>query len=300
MAQDTTGLTNTRLHTQLPLPGAEKANTGISKNKLLLVAGSTTALWTGSLLTLDKAWYAGYERSSFHLFNDNKEWNQMDKLGHLWTTYHMTRLSNESWKTTGLTDQKSVILGGISALAFQSIIEIQDGFSAKWGFSVGDMTANIIGAAGFAVQELAWKDQRLQVKLSYRPYQYPDDLITRRNQLFGEGFTERILKDYNAQTYWISGNIKSFFPDSHVPRWLNISVGYGSDGLLGGFENKWNDKSGVRHNRTDIHRVRRFFISPDIDLSRIKTRSKFIRVVFMTVNMVKFPTPALEWNSRGR
>ncbi|MEJ7738906.1 MAG: DUF2279 domain-containing protein [Chitinophagaceae bacterium] len=270
------------------------------KRRVALVFGSTAAIWTGSVLTLSKAWYPAYTRSPFHLFNDNREWNQMDKWGHLWTTYHMTRLSTESWKWTGMTHRKSVILGSITALAFQSIIEVQDGFSTKWGFSGGDMTANMIGAGGFVVQELGWKDQRLQFKLSYSSYSCPPELIARRDQLFGVGFLERILKDYNAQTYWVSGNIHSFFPTSPVPSWLNVSIGYGSDGMYGGFENKWKDKAGAHHNRTDIRRVRRFFIAPDIDLTRIRTRSKWVRTIFFTVNMIKFPAPAVELNSRGK
>ncbi len=36
------------------------------------------------------------------------------------------------------------------------------------------------------------------------------DLKSRRNELFGKSFAERILKDYNSQTYWISANISSF------------------------------------------------------------------------------------------
>lgn len=111
---------------------------------------------------------------------------------------------------------------------------------------------------------------------------------------------ERMLKDYNAQTYWVSGNIHSFFPSSGMPSWLNVSLGYGSDGMFGGFENKWNDKAGTFHNRTDIPRTRRFFIAPDLDLTRIKTRSKLVRAIFISVNMVKFPAPALELNSRGK
>src|SRR5205823_2089445 len=153
----------------------------------------------------------------------------------------------------------------------------QDGFSRDWGFSWGDMLANIIGAAGFAAQELTWLEQRIQIKLSYYPYNYPPDLVTRRNQLFGKNLPERILKDYNSQTYWISGNISSFFHTFHLPNWLNISVGYGSDGMLGGTENKWTDKTGNSYNRTDIQRIRRFFLAPDVDLTRIKTRSKLLR-----------------------
>lgn len=80
--------------------------------------------------------------------------------------------------------KKAIWLGGLSGLAYQSIIEIQDGFSSEWGFSWGDMAANTLGAATFVAQQLGWKEQRLQIKLSYWPYDYNSpELVTRRNQL---------------------------------------------------------------------------------------------------------------------
>ena len=92
----------------------------------------------------------------------------MDKLGHVWTAYNVGRASAELWSWTGLPRKKSVIYGGLSAIAYQSIIEIQ-GIVAEWGFSWGDMMTNVAGAATYAAQELAWKEQRIQIKMSYRP-----------------------------------------------------------------------------------------------------------------------------------
>jgi len=270
------------------------------KTRPWLVAGLHAAFWTGSYIALDKTWYSNYPRSSFHFFNDNSEWEQMDKMGHVWTAYNLGRASAELWSWSGISRKRSVVYGGLSAIAYQSIIEIQDGFSAEWGFSWGDMTANIAGAAAYVSQELGWKDQRIQIKMSYWPYGYSPDLIARRNQLFGTGPIERTLKDYNSQTYWVSANLKSFFSKSNLPAWLNVSLGYSADGMLGGVENKWTDKQGNYFDRTNIPRVRRFFISPDIDLTKIKTRSKLLKTIFFTLNILKIPAPAIELNSKGK
>jgi len=273
----------------------------VSSKKVWLVAGANVAFWTGSFIALDKTWYANYPRSSFHFFNDNDEWEQMDKFGHTWTAYQISRLSGEMWKWTGLSDKTSILLGGISGIAYQSIIEIQDGFSSEWGFSWGDMTANTIGAAAYVAQQLAWKDQRIQIKLSYWAYDYnTPELRTRRDQLFGTGLSQQMLKDYNSQTYWISANLKAFFPQSSLPAWLNVSIGYSADGMLGATQNTWTDKNGGTHDRTDIPRVRRLFIAPDIDLTKIKTKSKLLHSIFFALNAVKFPAPALELDSKGK
>jgi hypothetical protein len=270
-------------------------------NRVWLVAGGHVALWTASYIALNKAWYADYPRSDFHFYNDNGEWNQMDKAGHSWTTYQVSRLSAGLWKWSGLSDRKSVWLGGISGLAYQSIIEIQDGFSKEWGFSWGDMAANTLGAAGFVAQQLGWKEQRISIKLSYWPYGYDSpELKNRRNQLFGTSLPERLLKDYNSQTYWLSANVHAFLPNSTWPAWLNLAVGYKSDGMFGGYENKWTTKEGTPISRYDIPRVRHFLLSPDVDLTKIKTNKKWLRTLFSLANMVKIPAPALALSSRGK
>ena len=224
----------------------------------------------------------------------------MDKLGHIWTSYQVSRGSAEIWKWTGIPENKSIILGGVSGIGYLTVIEILDGYSGQWGFSWGDMLANTLGSASFVSQQLAWKEQRLSVKFSYWPYDYLPSQRERRNQMFGNSLRERILKDYNSQTYWISANIKSFFPQSKIPGWLNISVGYGADGMLGGRNNIWIDNSGSIHNQTNLPRVRHFYLAPDVDLTRIKTNHKFLRKVFFLINTIKFPAPALTISSEGK
>lgn len=216
---------------------------------------------------------------------------QMDKSGHLWTAYQMSRLSAEMWKWTGMNKRKAILLGGISGIAYPGIIEIQDGFSSKWGFSWGDMAANIAGAATYIAQELTLNKQRLQIKMSYWPYVYSEDLIARRNQLFGTTLPERILKDYNGQTYWISFPAKIFA--AKIPHWLTMAIGYHAEGMLGGFENRWMDKNGNELNRMDIPRRRSLVLSPDIDFTKIKTNKKAVRSVLFLLNMVKVPAPAI-------
>ncbi|RYF77588.1 MAG: hypothetical protein EON98_16250 [Chitinophagaceae bacterium] len=123
----------------------------------------------------------------------------------------------------------------------------------------------------------------------------------RANDLYGSSFQGRLLKDYNAQTYWFSANIKSFFPKSKLPDWLNLSIGYGADGMYGGYENIAYSKTdgSVTFDRRDIKRYRQWYLAPDVDLTKIKTKSKLLKSVFSALNVLKFPTPALEF-SNGR
>lgn len=277
----------------------DSLTSAVNHRRLAVVSAGNILFFTGSYIVLNKAWYADYERSRFHFFNDNPEWNQLDKAGHIWSTYHVSRLSAGLWRWTGLGRTQAAIAGGVSGMIYQSIIEMQDAYSVAWGFSWGDVGANVAGAGLFVFQEIGWRDQRILVKMGYHPYAYPPGLIERRNQLFGSSFAERILKDYNSQTYWISANVASFANNDRIPKWLNIAVGYSADGMFGGRDNFWVDEEGRSYDLRHVRRSRRFYLSPDIDLSKIKVKSRALRSVLNVVNSFRIPLPALQASTDG-
>jgi len=69
--------------------------------------------------------------------------------------------------------------------------------------------------------------------------------------------------------------------------------------MLGGFENKWTDTDGSTITRYDVKRLRQFYFAPDIDLTKIKTKSKVVRSVLFVLNAIKIPAPTISWNSNG-
>lgn len=267
-----------------------------------LIGGINAAGYGGTLLLLNNTWYKDYPKSSFRSFDDSREWNQVDKIGHAWTAYNTGRASMAMWKWAGLSNKKATWIGGLSGTAYLTVIEILDGHSAQWGWSWADMGANLTGSGLFIAQQLAWEEQRIQFKFSFHAMKYgSSDLTNRADQLFGTTWYERMLKDYNGQTYWLSANIKSFFPKSRWPAWLNIAVGYGADGMFGGFENIGKDENGnILFDRRDIPRKRQFYLSPDIDLTKIPTQSKLLRTLLQGLNAFKFPAPALMLDSKGK
>jgi hypothetical protein len=264
------------------------------RKRSLWVAGAHVGIYAGSLLVLNQAWYADYPRSSFHFFDDNKEWLQVDKVGHAWSAYQISRTSMATWAWAGKNKKQQIWLGGLSGAAFQTVIEILDGFSEEWGWSWGDIAANCVGSGILIGQELGWGEQRITFKWGFHKKNYKEaELNQRADQQYGKSLQERALKDYNGQTYWLSANLKSFFKQSNLPKWLNIAVGYGADGMFGAFDNTWTDKQNNFHDRSDIERVRQFYLAPDIDFTRIHTNSKFLKSVFFVLNAFKLPTPAL-------
>jgi len=288
-----------QLDSTAPLLLSKKQKT----NRQIFIGAVNVVGYGGSLIILSNTWYKNYPHTSFHTFNDAGEWLQVDKFGHGWTAYNTGRVSAGMWRWAGLSQKQSAIIGGLSGAVYLTVIEFLDAHSAQWGWSWGDITANIVGSGLFITQELLWKEQRIQYKFSFHHKDYGDSALNKRaDDLFGESWYERMLKDYNAQTYWFSANLRSFFPGSNLPKWLNVSVGYGADGMLGGFENKWidDDSGGVPVDRTDIPRIRQFYLAPDIDFTKIKTNKKWLRTIFFCLNAFKCPAPTLMIDSKGK
>ncbi|HKC35218.1 MAG TPA: DUF2279 domain-containing protein [Chitinophagaceae bacterium] len=269
-----------------------KSKTG----RIALVTGLNVAGYGTSLIIFNNTWYKDYPKTSFHTFNDNGEWLQMDKVGHTWAAYNAGRASAAMWRWSGVSAKKATWIGGLSSTVYLTVIEVLDAHSAKWGWSWGDMAANLFGSGLFISQQLGWEEQRIQFKFSFHRKNYSDPMLNKRSDdLFGDSWAERMLKDYNGQTYWLSTNLKSFFPGSNLPPWLNVAIGYGADGMFGGFENKWTDGDpGSPIDRTDIKRYRQWFLAPDINFSKIKTNKKGLKVLFDVLDAFKFPAPSLE------
>lgn len=248
---------------------------------------SQVSLTTASLIVLDQLWYKDYPRSGFRFINDSEDWLQMDKAGHVFSSYQLGRLGADAYNWSGSSRKDQLIFGSLYGLAFLSTVEIMDGFSEEWGFSWSDMLANSLGTGLLVSQELLWDEQRLVLKYSFNSTKY----AAQRPNRLGDGLYEEFLKDYNGQTYWLSANINSFLKSDDIPNWLNIALGYGADGMLTGSPQ---DEVFINQNR-----VRQYYLSMDVDLTRIQTKSHFLKTIFSVLNVLKVPFPTLELNSNG-
>ena len=242
-----------------------------------------------TLIGLNQLWYKDYPRSSFHTINDNSEWLHMDKLGHVFTSYQMGRVGANVLNWSGVSDRDQLIYGATLGFAFLVTVEVFDGFSKEWGFSWGDMGANATGTGLYIGQELLWNEQRFAIKYSFHQTKY----ASQRPDKLGDGFLEELIKDYNGQTYWLSANLHSFFKESKLPKWLNVAVGYGVDGLLTGKSDPNSDPL-LNQNRT-----RQWYLSLDIDLTKIRTNSHILRTLFDVFHTFKVPFPALEFTEKN-
>lgn len=246
--------------------------------KLVLVE---SAAYTGLLISLNQLWYKDQPRSSFHFFNDNRDWHQVDKIGHGYSTYQLSRIQYEAFRWTGIPPKQAALWSSLAGFAWLLPVEILDGFSAAYGASAGDLIANSSGALLFGSQQLLWGEQRFSLKYSFHPTRW----AAKRESLLGKSFPEQVMKDYNGQTYWLSADLNRL-SSGRTPRWLNLAIGYGASGMVYSNPNR-NRAEGFQ----DYSQV---FLAPDINLSHIKSNKKAVKLLLFVLEGIHLPTPALE------
>ena len=243
-----------------------------------------------ALIGLNQLWYADYPKSEFHFINDNSEWKQMDKVGHFYSSYHIGRFGAEALNWSGANKKNQLIYGAGLGFVFLTAVEVMDGFSREWGASMGDVVANASGTALFVSQELLWKEQRIIPKFSFHRTEYANF----RPDLLGSSLPEQILKDYNGQTYWLSANFYSFSKGSKIPKWLNLAFGYGAEGMIG---EKTENSSLISTPKPE--NFRQFYLSLDVDLTKIDSKSHFLKTLFSVFNTIKIPAPTLQYSTNS-
>lgn len=266
---------------------------GINKKKLFTAIALESAFYAGGMSYLRFIWYKDHNRAPFHFDNDNKAYLQCDKFGHVYGAYIESYIGYKLLRNAGVKKGPALLYGGTLGLILQTPIEVFDGMYDGWGFSWGDMIANTVGTCFVIGQELLFDDQLLKYKLSVGQSPFP---------LSASGYVvenplARAFLDYNSQTYWLSVPLNKIIPVSKIPSWLDLSLGYGANGMFGKYENE-TSYNGIPIPPTE--RYRQYLLSLDIDWTKIKTRSKFLKAVLNSMVFIKLPFPAIEFNSLGK
>jgi hypothetical protein len=196
--------------------------------KIKLDVGLT---YTGVMAAFGYAWYNRDDVSSapFYFSNDNNESLQMDKYSHAYATYHISNFTYLGLRKAGVPEKKAIVYSTLTSFLLWTPIEVIDGFIDAYGFSTGDVIANASGSALFGLQQAIFKEQIIQMKLSFFPTdfkKYSDKAQRRGGRLSIGGH----IFDYNAQTYWFSGHLQKAF--YRAPSWLCVSVGIGAKGMV--------------------------------------------------------------------
>lgn len=264
----------------------------MNPKRFWLVTGVHAAGYGASLYGLSSIWYSNFNQTKLHSFNDMDEWGGMDKLGHFVTSWQISNFSYALFKWTHMRNDRAALVGSSVALLYQTTLEFFDGFAAEWGFSWGDMGANLMGCT-FAFFRNTDHLKNVQYKYSFHQTPYPNH----RSDVLGKTLPEQMLKDYNGQTYWASFNAPSaWFRENR--NWLCFSFGYSIDGFTGGKENKYDGFYDPAP--PNFQRIGELFFSLDVDFEKMHIKSKFLKSVLKIFNVVKMPFPAIGFSTNGK
>lgn len=254
-------------------------------NRYLVIGGVGYAAANVGLYSL---WYKDQQSQSFQFFDDSPQWKQVDKLGHFYSAFQLSLLGRHAFQSVGLTERKSYWYGALAGSLMLLPVELLDGFSEAYGFSWSDVAANSLGAVFLPLQYKLWKEVRVRPKFSFHRTDFP----TQRPNTLGKSWNEEILKDYNGQTYWLSFDLYRFFPNSGIPKWLNLALGYGAENMVYARASQ-NEAYGLQA-------YRQYYLALDLDLSHFRQAptnfgNKLLNSALYIVNLIHLPAPTLSY-----
>ena len=106
----------------------------------------------------------------------------------------------------------------------------------------------------------------------------------------GKNISQRIFKDYNGQTYWLTFDFNNKIQEKvKIFKYLNFSLGYSIDGFVGARNNNVPNCSECN----EITRQSQLLFSVDLDLSEIHTKNSMLELLLNSFSVIKFPAPTL-------
>jgi hypothetical protein len=260
-------------------PNAEQSRSGdndtsrINTTRLAIVGGTVAVGVTAIHIYQQNAWWKT-ARGPFHFEEDLVYACNIDKVGHMYAANLLTFMLGKSLEWAQFTKPDALLWGAIGSTLFQTYIEIEDGFSAYWGFDRVDFAGDVVGAWYPVLQHHVPFFKDFNFRFSYLPKNPASPGAI-------PGQTHTVFDDYEGQTFWLTLTMKNLLPGSVAPYWpdfLCLSLGVA-----------------VRDNLTpDRYLV--WFLSPELDMTKIIPQNTgFLRLLSEALNFIHFPMPAIRF-----
>ena len=260
--------------------------------KVWRITAICVLIWALLLLLLSFIWYKGIFKGHFTFFDDSGEWVQMDKMGHFFASFQVSRWFIQILKWQNIDSEKARKIGVWGGVLFVSPIELLDGFALDYGFSWSDILANVAGSFFLWLQYSVFSRIHFMPKFSFSVSPF----AVMRKEMLGSFFLSQLIKDYNGQTYWISFSPNVFLKQAIFPKWLHLSFGYGGENLLGGHDNIWQNKEST-FDFTHLVRIREFYVSLDLDFQYLEGSNYLKKALKLSSSCLKFPFPSVGFDT---
>ncbi|MCU7525177.1 MAG: DUF2279 domain-containing protein [Ignavibacteria bacterium] len=211
------------------------------------------------------AWW----KSPGKFYFSNDYWSKLsnfNKFSHFYSVNLLGHLFSGAYEAAGMQALGSTWYSSISALAYMSYIETENGFHQNSGFSLSNFSADIIGTAFYIGQYYIPEMKSMMPKMSYKPVGRlaPGSSI--------------IFDDYAGQKYWMSFRLKELLPEKaagYWPSFLMVALG-----------------TGLRGNSIDYGPMD-LYVALDLDAEKLPLYGPFWQFVKNTLNYFHFPMPGV-------
>lgn len=244
------------------------AQSSIDYLKIGIISGVTAGAFVFGHTVQNDIWWKD-QKSDFH-FNWKEDWSYAygaDKLGHLYFPWVAASVYGDLFTWAGIPKKNALIYSGALALAYQTYVEVKDGFSAQWGFSWGDMLFNAVGASFPLAKESFPLLKGVSFKVSYYP-----------SERFKNNSHNVIIDDYESTYHWMTVNINEYLAPENKSFWfdfINAGIGHGVKNL---------DTPQPHHE---------LFLSLDINLNAIKWDFIGWKLLQKAFSFYHLPSPAI-------
>ena len=234
-------------------------------------------VFTGMHFYYKNTWWKD-QRRFFKFAEDGYYAKDVDKISHIYTANVFTELTAASYEWAGVSPNKALLWGAVTALAYETYIEINDGFAPIWGFDWSDMGANIAGALYPFLQREIPVLQNFTFKWSFKPGWLKSKVENKSD----------LLDDYTNMTFWLAISPEGLLPKNiakYYPAFLGLAVGL--------------SLKNASHETGGSQAYREWFISLDYDITKLPGDSDFLKKLKKILNFYHFPAPAVRVSPSG-
>jgi len=250
--------------------------------KLAVLGGLALGAFTAMHIYYANTWWKD-SKQYFKFAQDGYYARNMDKASHIYTANVFTEGIAMAFEWAGVNPANALIYGALTSMAYETYIEIKDGFAPNWGFDWVDMGANLFGASYPFLQRAVPVFQDINFKWSFNP-KWIESKVSNETP-------NDLLDDYTNMTFWLSVNPEIFFPNSvtkakFYPNFLALALGMSiknASHTVGGSQNAYTE----------------WFLALDIDIRKFPGKSDFLVKLKKLLNFYHLPTPAVRFSPSG-
>jgi predicted lipoprotein DUF2279 len=256
-----------------------KKESKVNPVKMAILGGMAAGVFTAMHIYYSNTWWKD-SKHYFKFAQDGFYARNMDKASHIYTANVITEGVAMGFEWTGVKPMNALIYGAITSLAYETYIEINDGFAPNWGFDWVDMGSNLFGVMYPFLQRAVPAFQDINFKWSFKP-----DWISKKITK-----TDDLLDDYTNMAFWLSVNPELFFPKSvtkakFYPNFLALALGL--------------SVKNASHTIGSQNAYTEWFLALDIDVRKLPGKSDFLIKLKKLLNFYHFPMPTVRFSPSG-